>query len=62
MEFRGYTEQEKAKIAEQYLIPRQQSEAGLEEGEFDITPKALHQVIAEYTREAGVRQLEREIG
>ncbi|MBW3630320.1 MAG: endopeptidase La, partial [Gemmatimonadetes bacterium] len=62
VEFRGYTEQEKHRIAEQYLIPRQRSEAGLEEGEFAIAPKALHTVIAEYTREAGVRQLEREIG
>jgi ATP-dependent Lon protease len=62
VEFRGYTEQEKQKIAEQYLIPRQREEAGLEEGEFSIQPAALHSVISEYTREAGVRQLEREVG
>ena len=62
VEFRGYTEQEKQKIAGQYLIPRQRSEAGLLEEEFAITPRALHLVISEYTREAGVRQLEREIG
>jgi ATP-dependent Lon protease len=62
VEFRGYTELEKQKIAERYLIPRQREEAGLENEEFDITHKALHLVISEYTREAGVRQLEREIG
>jgi ATP-dependent Lon protease len=62
VEFRGYTEQEKAKIAEQYLIPRQQEEAGLEPGEFEIAPSALRLVISDYTREAGVRNLEREIG
>lgn len=62
VEFRGYTEQEKQRIAEQYLIPRQREEAGLEVEEFSIAPKALRMVISEYTREAGVRQLEREIG
>jgi ATP-dependent Lon protease len=62
VEFRGYTEQEKRAIAERYLIPRQREEAGLEEEEFTIVPQALRSVISEYTREAGVRQLEREIG
>ena len=62
VDFRGYTEQEKQKIAERYLIPRQREEAGLEEVEFSIQPKALRQVISQYTREAGVRQLEREVG
>jgi ATP-dependent Lon protease len=62
VEFRGYTEQEKQKIAEQYLIPRQREEAGLEAGEFGIAPAALRLVISDYTREAGVRNLEREIG
>ena len=62
VEFRGYTEQEKQKIAEQYLIPRQQEEAGLEPGEFEIAPSALRLVVSDYTREAGVRNLEREIG
>jgi ATP-dependent Lon protease len=62
VEFRGYTEQEKKAIAERYLIPRQRDEAGLEEKEFRITPEALGLVIASYTREAGVRQLEREVG
>jgi ATP-dependent Lon protease len=62
VEFRGYTEQEKKEIAERYLIPRQREEAGLEEGEFRITADALRLVISSYTREAGVRQLEREVG
>src|SRR5690606_11307441 len=62
VEFRGYTEQEKKEIAERYLIPRQREEAGLEEDEFRITSDALRLVISSYTREAGVRQLEREIG
>jgi ATP-dependent Lon protease len=62
VEFRGYTEQEKTAIAERYLVPRQTEEAGLEEKEFRITSEALGLVISSYTREAGVRQLEREIG
>jgi ATP-dependent Lon protease len=62
VEFRGYTEQEKQAIAQRYLIPRQREEAGLEPEELSITDPALRQVISEYTREAGVRQLEREIG
>jgi ATP-dependent Lon protease len=62
VEFRGYTEQEKKQIAERYLIPRQREEAGLEPAEFGISDPALRNVISEYTREAGVRQLEREIG
>ncbi|HET8656181.1 MAG TPA: endopeptidase La [Longimicrobiaceae bacterium] len=62
VEFRGYTEQEKQKIAEQYLVPRQRGEAGLEPGEFDLKAPAMRLVISDYTREAGVRQLEREIG
>jgi ATP-dependent Lon protease len=62
VEFRGYTEQEKQRIAERYLIPRQREEAGLREDELGITSPALRMVISEYTHEAGVRQLEREIG
>ncbi|CAN5791802.1 hypothetical protein BH23GEM8_BH23GEM8_03500 [soil metagenome] len=62
VEFRGYTEQEKKAIAQRYLIPRQREEAGLREDEMVITDGALKQVITEYTREAGVRQLEREVG
>lgn len=62
VEFRGYTEQEKKEIAERYLVPRQREEAGFEKAEFKITPEALRLVISGYTREAGVRQLERELG
>jgi ATP-dependent Lon protease len=62
VEFRGYTEAEKKAIAQRYLIPRQREEAGLREDEMVITDGALKQVITEYTREAGVRQLEREVG
>jgi ATP-dependent Lon protease len=62
VEFRGYTEMEKKAIAERYLLPRQMEQGGLEEGEFTVTDEALHAVISEYTREAGVRQLERELG
>jgi ATP-dependent Lon protease len=62
VEFRGYTEMEKKQIALRYLLPRQLSEAGLEEGELEVSDDALQAVISEYTREAGVRQLEREVG
>jgi ATP-dependent Lon protease len=62
VEFRGYTEMEKKEIAKRYLVPRQTEEAGLQEGELEVTDDALQTVIAEYTREAGVRQLEREVG
>lgn len=58
----GYTEEEKVQIARQYLIPRQLSENGLPPGSLEITAAALREVIAEYTREAGVRNLERQIG
>jgi ATP-dependent Lon protease len=62
VEFRGYTEREKKAIAERYLLPRQQEESGLEKEELEVTGTALQTVISEYTREAGVRQLERELG
>jgi ATP-dependent Lon protease len=62
VEFRGYTEMEKKQIALRYLLPRQLHEAGLEDGELEVTDDALQAVISEYTREAGVRQLEREVG
>jgi len=58
----GYTEQEKLGIAKSYLIPRQLTEHGITEKQIAIPDKTLLQVIAEYTREAGVRNLEREIG
>jgi ATP-dependent Lon protease len=58
----GYTEDEKVRIAQMYLVPRQREEHGLGTEHIDITEAALRKVIAEYTREAGVRTLERQIG
>src|SRR5690242_20770597 len=60
--FAGYTEREKQEIARRYLIPRQLQENGLTADQLTITDDALQVVISSYTREAGVRQLEREIG
>jgi ATP-dependent Lon protease len=60
--FDGYTTDEKAAIARGYLWPRQRERAGLREDEVSIADDALETVISEYTREAGVRQLERELG
>jgi ATP-dependent Lon protease len=62
VEFSGYTEREKAHIARQYLIPRQVRENGLTDEQVSLTDGALAEVITKYTREAGVRQLERELG
>jgi ATP-dependent Lon protease len=58
----GYTEDEKVSIAKHHLFPRQRSKAGLREEELDITDAAFHALIDGYTREAGVRGLERQIG
>ncbi|MFA5073602.1 MAG: endopeptidase La, partial [Nitrospirota bacterium] len=58
----GYTEQEKLGIAKSYLIPRQLAEHGITEKNINISDKTVLQVIAQYTREAGVRNLERELG
>ncbi|HEX6158768.1 MAG TPA: endopeptidase La, partial [Thermoanaerobaculia bacterium] len=58
----GYTLEEKAHIARRYLLPRQMHEHGLPEGSLEITDAALNTVIGEYTREAGVRSLERQLG
>jgi len=60
--FDGYTSDEKVAIARGYLWPRQQERAGLHEEEASISDDVLETVISEYTREAGVRQLERELG
>jgi ATP-dependent Lon protease len=62
VEFSGYTEREKLQIARQYLIPRQYEENGIAAGQLEITDEALSEVVTGYTRESGVRQLEREIG
>src|SRR5690625_4118370 len=58
----GYTLQEKTQIARKYLIPKQIEENGLKEDQIEITTDAIERVIDEYTRESGVRNLEREIG
>ncbi|MGH9349597.1 MAG: endopeptidase La [Vicinamibacterales bacterium] len=58
----GYTEEEKVHIARRYLLPRQMQEHGLPDGSLDVTDAALRVVIGEHTREAGVRNLERQLG
>ena len=58
----GYSEEEKLHIAKRYLVPRQVKESGLGEEQLQITDEALQRIIGRYTREAGVRQLERTIG
>jgi ATP-dependent Lon protease len=58
----GYIEEEKLAIAKNYLIPRQTAENGLQRGEIIFTDDAIREIIQSYTREAGVRQLERELG
>jgi ATP-dependent Lon protease len=62
VEFAGYTEGEKLEIAKRYLIPRQIKQAGLSEEQISFGDDAIQTVISRYTRESGVRQLEREIG
>ncbi len=62
VEFSGYTEREKAEIAKKYLIPRQLEESGLGHRNVSFSDDAVMSVVSQYTRESGVRQLEREIG
>jgi ATP-dependent Lon protease len=62
VEFAGYTEGEKLEISKRYLIPRQLKHSGLDGDQIEITDEAVQTVISRYTRESGVRQLEREIG
>ena len=62
VDFAGYTEAEKAEIAKRYLIPRQFEESGLGDKNVLMTDDAVTMVISNYTRESGVRQLERQIG
>ncbi len=58
----GYTEEEKLEIAKRYLVPRQIERNGLAPSKIAFTPAGLRAIVSDYTREAGVRQLEREIG
>ena len=62
LELSGYSDEEKRAIAREYLIPRQQADAGLSEAQLDISDEALTYMTRRYTREAGVRELERVIG
>lgn len=62
IELAGYTREEKIEIAERYLVQRQRVAAGLKVEEFEIEREALAAIAANYTREAGVRNLERQIG
>lgn len=62
IEVSGYTEEEKVKIAEQYLVPKQMKAHGLKKKNLSISEKAVRDLINFYTRESGVRNLEREIG
>ena len=62
VDFAGYTEREKAEIAKKYLIPRQLEDAGLAGKNVTFTDDAVMSVVSNYTRESGVRQLERQIG
>lgn len=57
----GYTEQEKEEIANRYLIPKQRSLAGLEDAKFDLGDEAIKRVVRRYTKESGVRSLERQV-
>ncbi|HEX5832183.1 MAG TPA: endopeptidase La, partial [Gemmatimonadaceae bacterium] len=62
VDFAGYTEREKAEIAKKYLIPRQLEESGLADKNIRFDDDAVMSVISKYTRESGVRQLERQLG
>ncbi len=62
IELSGYTSEEKKAIARQYLVPRQLREHGLKPGMLEISDSAIERIIEEYTEEAGLRELERQIG
>ena len=57
----GYTEDEKINISQKFLIPKQSEDNGLKKDEWEITEKVNKKIIRDYTRESGVRNLEREI-
>ncbi len=58
----GYTQQEKLEIAKRYLVKKRVDDNGLKEGDFELEDQAIERIILEYSREAGVRELERKIG
>jgi ATP-dependent Lon protease len=62
IELAGYTEEEKVEIAHRHLIPKQRGENGLTEDNVEFTTEAVQEIVRSYTREAGLRNLEREIG
>jgi ATP-dependent Lon protease len=62
IELAGYTEEEKLEIARRHLIPKQRTENGLTEANIEFTTEGIQEIIRSYTREAGLRNLEREIG
>jgi ATP-dependent Lon protease len=62
VEFAGYTEREKAEIAKKYLIPRQLEDSGLKSKNIVFEDDAVMSIVSKYTRESGVRQLERQVG
>ncbi|HAS43980.1 MAG TPA: endopeptidase La [Microscillaceae bacterium] len=62
IEITGYTEEEKVQIAKKHLIPKQRKEHGLSAKEIKFQPSTIHKIIENYTRESGVRNLERQIG
>jgi ATP-dependent Lon protease len=62
LQLAGYTQEEKREIARKYLVSRQLTETGLQSTQLELTDAALASIIREYTREAGVRNLERQIG
>lgn len=61
IEINGYTQQEKVQIAKKYLIPKQRKEHGLKSGQFKLSDATLERIVDEYTRESGVRGLEKKI-
>jgi ATP-dependent Lon protease len=62
LELTGYTQEEKLKIATRYIIPKQREANGINSGQIKITPGAVKQIISGYTKESGLRNLERQIG
>jgi ATP-dependent Lon protease len=62
VEFAGYTEREKVEIARSYLVPRQLEESGLSPEQLSFDESGLRALVSQYTRESGVRQLERQVG